>query len=115
MLHDMTLRSAPFRKIAEGTKTVELRLYDEKRRRVAVGDTICFRELQSGQTVCCEVTALYRFPSFEALYQKLDPAAIGYAPDEPSDPRDMLAYYPAEDIARYGVVGIGIKLCSPEI
>ena len=40
MHHEMSLRPGPFAKIADGTKRYELRLHDEKRRLIAVGDTI---------------------------------------------------------------------------
>ena len=43
MKHEMKLREEPFSMMAEGKKTVELRLYDEKRRAIEVGDEICFR------------------------------------------------------------------------
>ena len=35
--HEMRLDPAPFRMIKRGEKTIELRLYDEKRRKIAVG------------------------------------------------------------------------------
>ena len=42
MLHQMNLHPAPFSLVESGLKTIELRLYDEKRRQIAVGDTILF-------------------------------------------------------------------------
>ena len=40
MIHEMRLNNEPFNKIKEGTKTVELRLLDEKRKTLRVGDKI---------------------------------------------------------------------------
>ena len=40
MLHQMKLKLSPFQKIKNGSKTIELRLYDEKRQKVQVGDFI---------------------------------------------------------------------------
>ena len=34
MVHNMKLNESPFEKIKAGTKTIELRLYDEKRRKI---------------------------------------------------------------------------------
>ena len=34
MLHKMKLNESPFERIKEGTKTIEFRLYDEKRRKI---------------------------------------------------------------------------------
>ena len=42
MNHEMNLHNEPFKKIMEGTKTIELRLYDVKRRALKVGDVIEF-------------------------------------------------------------------------
>ena len=40
MLHKMKLNESPFERIKNGTKTIEFRLYDEKRQQVKVGDKI---------------------------------------------------------------------------
>ena len=42
MKHTMKLNDAPYDMIKSGQKTVELRLYDEKRRMISVGDEIEF-------------------------------------------------------------------------
>ena len=36
MLHKMKLKESPFERIKDGTKTVEFRLFDEKRQQVKV-------------------------------------------------------------------------------
>jgi ASC-1-like (ASCH) protein len=38
----MNLTPSPLHMIREGKKTIELRLYDEKRKAISVGDTITF-------------------------------------------------------------------------
>ena len=40
MLHIMKLKRTPFDKIRNGSKTIELRLNDEKRQKVNIGDFI---------------------------------------------------------------------------
>lgn len=42
MKHTMKLRPNPFRMILCGEKTYELRLYDEKRQCIKIGDEIVF-------------------------------------------------------------------------
>ena len=42
MVHTMNLQEEPFQMIKEKTKTIELRLYDEKRRTIKPGDMIAF-------------------------------------------------------------------------
>ena len=45
MIHKMKLNESPFERIKNGTKTIEFRLYDEKRRQVKIGDKIEFSKL----------------------------------------------------------------------
>ena len=47
--HLMMLYEDAFEKMKRGTKTIEIRLSDEKRRKVAVGDLITFRKSPKGQ------------------------------------------------------------------
>lgn len=109
MTHGMALWHDSFRKIMDGTKTVEMRLYDEKRRKISVGDTVMFTDKDTGDTAVCTVTGLFRYATFEELYAHHDKVSIGYGQDENADPKDMLAYYSEEKIERYGVLGIGVK------
>lgn len=112
MLHKMKLAARPFEMIADESKTIELRLNDEKRQQVAVGDEIEFTHLTKPivkQTV--QVKALHHFASFAALYQQLPLLECGYTPDSlaSASPSDMEAYYTLEQQAQYGVLGIEIS------
>lgn len=71
-LHRMKLKASPFRKIQNGSKTIELRLNDEKRQQVQVGDFIKFTMLDdTTQNLTVRVTALHHFNSFAELYAAL--------------------------------------------
>lgn len=109
MKHEMKLNAEPFFAIQSGRKTVEMRLYDEKRSQIKAGDEIQFIHRDTGEVLVCLVTGLYRYESFAQLYKNHDKASIGYADGESAHPDDMLAYYSQEDIDRYGVVGIEIQ------
>ena len=111
-IHEMRLDPAPFGMMKRGEKTIELRLYDEKRAAIQVGDLIRFTCTDGGETLTVRVTALYRFYSFDELYKALPLDKCGYAPDEldGASARDMDAYYPREEQAKYGVVGICVGL-----
>lgn len=114
MLHKMKLNSVPFAKIKNGIKDIEMRLWDEKRRCLKVGDTIQFEENQTGERLDTRVVKLHRFPSFTALVSELPPERMGY--DAAGIDRlkngdhGMRAYYSPEDEDKYGVVGIEICL-----
>lgn len=108
----MKLKNDPFEKIKNGTKTIEMRLYDEKRRSINIGDIIEFSHIDTGEIIRTEVVALHIFSDFEAMYQYFDKIAIGYAEEEIADPQDMTQYYSLDQQKQYQVVGIEIKLLS---
>ncbi len=113
MLHEMRLYPSPFKKIYDGIKTIELRLYDEKRSKISVGDEICFIHSENNQLrIYAEVTALHRFSSFKDLFEALPLTKCGYTEENVSDasPEDMRRYYSAEKEAEYGVVGIEFRI-----
>lgn len=118
MIHYMNLHARPFDNIQSGLKTIELRLYDEKRRLIEVGDTIVFTHSDdASQTCTATVTALHRFPDFASLYAALPLDRCGYLPEElaTASPEDMNVYYSAEKQANYGVVGIEIQLEEEDV
>lgn len=110
MEHRMKLWHDSFVKIKEGTKTIEMRLFDEKRAAISVGDTIVFEDVSDGACLECTVVSLYRYPSFAELYAHNDKVSIGYGKDEKADPADMLTYYSEEDIRKYGALGIEVRV-----
>ena len=109
-MHNMKLKEEPFEKIAAGTKTIEMRLYDDKRKKVHVGDNIEFTNLVTGEKIVVEVVALHIYPSFEDLYNIFDKVSLGYNEWEIALYTDMESYYLSTEIEKYGVVGIEIRL-----
>lgn len=112
MLHSMKLKDEPFHSITAGYKTIELRLFDEKRRALKVGDFIEFTNIDSPDlTVTKRINALYRFASFEDLYSFLPLLSCGYTPFTLpyAKAEDMQAYYTKEEQDKHGVVGIELE------
>lgn len=112
MTHDMQLRPVPFEMIRNGTKTVELRLYDEKRRKIRIGDDIVFVHTENrSETITVKVTGLFVFDSFAELYHTLPLLECGYTEDDigTASPKDMDRYYSLEEQRKYGVIGIKIR------
>ena len=110
MTHKMKLNHAPFCSIKFGRKTVEMRLYDEKRSLIKIGDEIEFSHRENGEKVLTRVCNLTKFKNFDELYKHYDKIALGYDDGEIADPYHMSQYYSNEDILRYGVLAIEIKL-----
>ena len=108
IMHQMRLHPEPFEKIKNGTKIIEMRLNDEKRQKIQIGDKIEFENRANGEKLSAIVMALYRFSNFKELYRSLSKRDLGYADDEEAKPEDMSQYYSEDDIKKYGVVGIEI-------
>ena len=109
----MQLHQEPFEMVKNGTKTIELRLNDEKRRRIRIGDCITFlNRADSAESLTARVTALYPFDSFEELYRTLPLDKCGYDVEsmEEAAASDMDVYYTREEQERYGAVGIEIEV-----
>ena len=109
MIHKMKLNESPFERIKNGTKTVEFRLYDEKRKQIKIGDKIEFLKLPELQeTILVEVIDLYREETFEELFKKL------YTDEEEIKRKtnSMYQFYSPEKEKEYGVIGIKISLIS---
>ena len=108
--HHMRLDPGPFEMIRSGRKTIELRLFDEKRRRINAGDEIVFTNTASGETLHVTAVKLHRFDSFAELYDSLPLLQCGYTAETLAEasPADMEQYYSAEQQKKYGVVGIEV-------
>ena len=109
-MHEMRLHNEPFVLIKNGTKTIELRLNDEKRRQIKVGDTITFINRSNNEEISTVVINLHKYDSFEELYKHFDKISMGYKEDEEADSKDMELYYSSEEQSKYGVVGIEMEL-----
>ena len=114
----MKLRSQPFNMIQSGQKTFELRLYDEKLQLVQVNYEIEFSCLDGNETpFAVRVIALHLFKNFGELYSTLPLLKCSYTKEtiDTASPEDMNQYYSVEEQARYGVVGIEIRIVDGTI
>lgn len=107
--HQMNLYTEPFELIKAGSKTVEMRLYDEKRRKLSIGGIIVFTNTKTKEGLIAEIVDLKQFDSFESLYANYKKTNLGYKDDEVAKPEDMLSYYSVEEIKKYGVIAIELK------
>ena len=107
MLHKMKLNESPFNRMKNGTKTIEFRLFDEKRQQIKVGDKIEFSKLPDLQEkLLVDVVELYREDTFENLFRKL------YTNEEEITRKTKAMYeiYSREKEQQYGILGIRIKI-----
>jgi ASC-1-like (ASCH) protein len=106
--HFMKLTDLPFEKIRTGAKSIEARLYDEKRRLIELGDRIIFTN-RAGDSIAATVVALFRYPTFGAMFADLGPRPFGgdsvHALSE-----EIHMFYSEEDEIQHTVLGIKLEL-----
>lgn len=109
--HAMGLYTRPFEAIRAGRKRIEIRLHDEKRQQIALGDQIVFRRLPDGEEqLRVEVLGLRRFETFADLYREISLAEIdceGWSMDELLS--STYEIYTPEREREYGVLAITIR------
>lgn len=110
MIHYMKLNTEPYELIKFGKKNIEMRLMDEKRKKISIGDNIIFTDINTGEQLKTIVLNIFPFKNFEDLYREFDKKRLGYSSEQDANPSDMEHYYKKEEIDKYGVVGIEIDL-----
>ena len=111
-VHEMKLQPQFYNYILNGTKRIELRLYDEKRQQINIGDTIKFlKEPDLKESFNAEVVGLLRYNTFNDLFDDFD---ISVFADKSMTKEELLTkledFYPIEKQQQYGVIGIKVKL-----
>ena len=110
--HEMKLQSKFFDFIKSGTKRIELRLYDEKRRNIELGDKIIFKkEPKLEEVVEATVVGLLRYKSFKELFEDFDMSLLA---DKSMTKRELLEgleeFYTVEKQEEFEVLGTRIEL-----
>lgn len=73
MIHEMKLQPEYFNFILNGTKRIEIRLNDEKRQNIKLGDKIKFlKEPDLNESFEAQVIGLLRYNSFEEMFKDYD-------------------------------------------
>ena len=106
----MRLSINPFEKVANGVKIIESRLFDEKRRKINIGDQMEFTCIDNpSRKIVTNVKALYRYSNFENLFSDFSPEYFGSFSKE-----ELLTeigkIYSKEKQKKYGVIGIKLSL-----
>lgn len=110
--YSMKLMTKYFDYIKSETKRIELRLNDEKRKGIAVGDEIVFEELNDEpRYLKTKVVDLYYESNFNDLINQFD---IKILASKNTTKEELLSVlneiYSLEEQNKYGVVGIQIEL-----
>ena len=114
MEHQMRLLSEPFETMRSGSKVLEIRLNDEKRQKVKVGDTIIFYKLPEGrEKLSVRVLELLHYKDFKSLYQDVPFHQLGCSGKTMEWMlENTYKIYTREQEEKYGALGIRIELLS---
>ena len=114
MEHKLKLQETYYNYMKNGTKQIELRLYDEKRKLINVSDIIKFyKEPNLDEYFEARVVELLRYGNFKDL---IDDCDIELLASKDSTKEELLSdlekYYSKDKQSKYGVVGIRIEIIS---
>lgn len=110
-IHTMNLQPKYFNFVKNGTKRIELRLNDEKRQQLQLGDVIEFSDGDS--SLKAEIIGLLRYTSFVDLFEDFDAPILADISMTKAEILEALEeFYTPEKQAQYGVLGIKIRILN---
>lgn len=97
-----------------GIKTIEVRLLDEKRKKIKAGDAVYFvRNSQRLQVLKTEVLSVHTYASFDEVYSTFDVAALGFRGATMMEYlENFYSIYSDEEEYRCGVVAFQVKVAQ---
>lgn len=114
MKHEMKLQPKYYNFILNGTKRIELRLNDEKRQLLKVGDIVEFlKEPELSESFDAKIIELLRYDSFEEMFKDFDIETLADKSMSKQELMNVLEeFYTKEKQKQYGVLGIRIELIN---
>lgn len=107
----MELQNAYYNYMLKGTKRIELRLYDEKRKNIKIGDIITITNAQTNEEFEVKVVGLLQYSSFKEVFNDFD---IEILADKSMTKEELMneleKFYPIEKQKQYNVLGIRVEL-----
>ena len=107
----MELQNAYYNYMLKGTKRIELRLYDEKRKNIKIGDIIIITNAQTNEEFEVKVVGLLQYSSFKEMFNDFD---IEILADKSMTKEELMneleKFYPIEKQKQYNVLGIRVEL-----
>ncbi|MGN1358465.1 MAG: ASCH domain-containing protein [Bacilli bacterium] len=112
MIHKMKLQSKYFDFMLRGTKRIEIRLNDEKRQLIKIGDIIEFERFSElNDSFKTRVVELIKYNNFDELVKDFDISILADKSMTKSELiNELIQFYPEEKQQKYGVLAIRIEL-----
>ncbi len=111
MEHAMGLFEEYLNDIKNGNKVIEVRLNDEKRKKIKVGDTIRFIQVPDEvEEIRAEVKGLTVYPTFKEMYEDISAEDMGAKGESTGQMvENTYEIYTPEQEQEYGTLAIRIK------
>lgn len=104
---EMNLSQKYFELLNYGIKDIEVRLLDEKRSKLKVGDVITFQN--SKDLIPTKVLNLIVYESFEELINNIPTKRIGLSSIKSEALKELYSIYPKDKLEKYKILAIEIK------
>ena len=101
MIKEMNLLDEYFKEVKNRKKTVEVRLYDVKRKSIKVNDIIRFNNRLTNEKIDCKVIKLIKYDNLEELLKNSDVS---------NSKEEILNIYSLDEINKYGLLAIYIEV-----
>ena len=110
----MKLQPEHFDKIKSGEKIFEIRLNDEKRQLINIGDIVIFKkEPDLYEGVVCKILEKRFFTSFAQMAQVMSLKDLGFAGKNAEQvERKLHTYYSKKDEEAYGIVVFKLQVIN---
>jgi ASC-1-like (ASCH) protein len=115
MMYTMHLDENPYNRMQSGNKTIELRLNDEKRKALEVGDIIKFyNRSNKDEFLDTMVLSLYNYGDFKSFFEVYGLKPLGHPKEYTLDKvlANLQEIYPKEKEKKFGVLAIKIELIN---
>lgn len=108
---EISVRHPYFLLLKSGEKKVEGRLYDSFFRDLEAGDVLVFLDETTGEKLKTEIVKINVFPSFLPMIDFFGKEILGFAAfDKEETLRTYNSFYTQDEIQKFGVCGVSIKL-----
>lgn len=109
-MHRMSVKEKYYNLLKSGKKNIELRLFDDKRQKIKIGDYIEFsNDADIDDKFSAKVIELHKASDFKSLCSKIDIQQAGFSSQD-----DLLntleEFYSIQRQKEFGVVGIEITI-----
>ncbi len=100
--HEMRLNKESFNAIKNKKRTIEIRLFDEKRKSIKINDIIKFNLMDYSDSFEVKVIGLMRFKNLNDLFNNIN--------SNNADSIDNIkSFYTEDEIKKYGLLGIVVE------